>query len=78
MRIKAPVKRRLATESGRLSEYLWAFATAFIPDDDINEVNGSQTCEKAEKGYVGVSEKQVDDHRDGNQRQTKQAYVQVG
>src|SRR5450759_1808966 len=28
--------------NGRLSEYLWAFSTTFVPHDDVNQVKGPE------------------------------------
>src|SRR6266851_2525057 len=41
-------------------------------------MDGPEAGEKAKERYVGIGEKQVDHDGDSNQRQAKQAYVQVG
>ena len=42
------------------------FTATFVPHYDVNQVDGSEACEKTKEGYVGIGEKQVHDHSDGD------------
>ena len=59
------------TGNGSLSEYFRAFATTFIPHDDVNQVQGSETGEETEERDVGKGQKRVDYNCNSNQRQSK-------
>lgn len=39
----------------------------FVPHDDVNQVNGSETGEKTEKRNIGESQKRIDYNDDDNE-----------
>jgi hypothetical protein len=43
------ISRIPSVENAGLSEYLRTFATALVPHDDVNQVQGSETGEKTEE-----------------------------
>ncbi len=46
-----------AKRAPRLSKYFRTFATAFVPHNDVDQVDGPEAGEKAKERYVGVGEK---------------------